>query len=414
MLKSALFSGAAVAHKSSTAKSSGSTARAIRPAQRHANASKVTCSAQSDEEMKVSRREFGVAGPAAAAVTLALSALPAQEALAAATVTGQWEQVDLGLEPGVILLDIAFVPNDPNHGFLLGTRQTVLETKDGGKTWDRRFLGETEEDQINYRFQNISFSPSGNEGYIIGKPAILYHTTDGGKSWERVPLSARLPGNPLVVTALDDKGKAEMATDEGAIYTTSDAGQRWKAAVEETVSATLNRTVSSGISGASYYTGAFATMARSAYGDYVGVTSRGNFYMTWEPGQTYWQPHNRSSSRRIQGMGWRTDGGLWLIARGGELFFGQGEGVTEEFEQRRIGARGFGILDVGFKNDNEVWAAGGSGSLFRSTDGGNSWQRDKEFDTLAANLYTVKFMNNGNTGFVLGNDGIMLRYTGLA
>jgi len=63
------------------------------------------------------------------------------------------------------------------------------------------------------------------------------------------------------------------------------AGQRWKAAVEETVSATLNRTVSSGISGASYYTGAFATMARSAYGDYVGVTSRGNFYMTWEPGQ---------------------------------------------------------------------------------------------------------------------------------
>ena len=63
------------------------------------------------------------------------------------------------------------------------------------------------------------------------------------------------------------------------------AGQRWKAAVEETVSATLNRTVSSGISGASYYTGSFASMARSPYGDYVGVTSRGNFYMTWQPGQ---------------------------------------------------------------------------------------------------------------------------------
>ena len=47
--------------------------------------------------MKVSRRDFGVAGPAAAAVTLALSALPAQEALAAATVTGQWEQVRVKL-----------------------------------------------------------------------------------------------------------------------------------------------------------------------------------------------------------------------------------------------------------------------------------------------------------------------------
>jgi len=407
MLKSSLLSGAAVAHKSSSTKSSGFTARAIRPAQRSANASKVTCSAQNDEEMQVSRRDFGVAGPAAAAVTAALSALP-NPALAAATITGQWEQVDLGLEPGVILLDIAFTPSDPKHGFLLGTRQTVLETKDGGKTWDRRYLGETEEDQINYRFQNISFS--GKEGYIIGKPAILYHTTDGGTTWDRVPLSARLPGNPLLITALDDKGTAEMATDEGAIYTTSDAGQRWKAAVEETVSATLNRTVSSGISGASYYTGNFATIQRSPYGDYVGVTNRGNFYMTWQPGQTYWQPHNRSSSRRIQGMGWRTDGGLWLIARGGELFYGDNDGVTEGFEQRRIGARGFGILDVGFKNDQEVWASGGSGSLFRSVDGGSSWQRDKEFDNLAANLYSVKFMNDGKTGFVLGNDGILLRY----
>jgi hypothetical protein len=34
-----------------------------------------------------------------------------------------------------------------------------------------------------------------------------------------------------------------------------DAARNWKAAVEETISATLNRTVSSGITGASYYTG---------------------------------------------------------------------------------------------------------------------------------------------------------------
>lgn len=34
---------------------------------------------------------------------------------------------------------------------------------------------------------------------------------------------------------------AEMVTDEGAIYVTSNRGYNWKAAVQETVSATLNR-----------------------------------------------------------------------------------------------------------------------------------------------------------------------------
>ena len=54
---------------------------------------------------------------------------------------------------------------------------------------------------------------------------------------------------------------------------------------------------------------------------------------------------------------------------------------------------------------------GGSGSVFYSKDAGKSWKRDRGTDDVAANLYNVKFHANDN-GFILGNDGILLRYTG--
>lgn len=47
----------------------------------------------------------------------------------------------------------------------------------------------------------------------------------------------------VYIKATGDKS-AEMVTDEGAIYVTSNRGYNWKAAVQETVSATLNRSLS--------------------------------------------------------------------------------------------------------------------------------------------------------------------------
>ena len=74
-------------------------------------------------------------GALAALAAPALAALPAGPAKAE-ELSRFWEQVNLPLEPGVILLDIAFVESDPSHGFLTATRQTILETFDGGKSWD--------------------------------------------------------------------------------------------------------------------------------------------------------------------------------------------------------------------------------------------------------------------------------------
>lgn len=92
-------------------------------------------------------------------------------------------------------------------------------------------------------------------------------------------------------------------------------------------------------------------------------------------------------------MGWRADGGLWLLVRGGGLYLSKGTGVststrlsslsalcnisfsshtmfsrdsirylilfstvvitqiTEEFEEVPVQSRGFGILDVGYRSE---------------------------------------------------------------
>lgn len=61
-------------------------------------------------------------------------------------------------------------------------------------------------------------------------------------------------------------------------------------------------------------------------------------------------------------------------------------------------------------NPTTGFACGGSGSLFKTTDGGKSWKRDRDTDNVAGNLYAIKFFPGG--GFILGNDGILLRYIG--
>ena len=45
-----------------------------------------------------------------------------------------------------------------------------------------------------------------------------------------------------------------------------------------------------------------------------------------------------------------------------------------------------------FAVQEEAWAAGGSGILLRTTNGGKTWTRDKAADNIAANLYSVKWV----------------------
>lgn len=62
-------------------------------------------------ELSRTRRRF-IAETTAISVLLPSQLAKSEESLS------EWERVYLPIDPGVVLLDIAFVPDDPNHGKL--------------------------------------------------------------------------------------------------------------------------------------------------------------------------------------------------------------------------------------------------------------------------------------------------------
>jgi len=297
-----------------------------------------------------------------------------------------WKVINLPTQENI--LDLAFT-GEPNHGWVVGSNSTLLETSDGGQTWQNRKL---ELGDQKYRFNSISFQDQ--EGWIAGEPSLLLHTTDGGKSWSRIPLSSKLPGNPNTVLALGPNS-AEMTTNIGAIYQTQDSGQHWKAMVEQAVGVVRN-------------------IARSPEGKYIAVSAKGNFYSTWEPGLNAWVPHNRNSSRRVQNMGFTQDGGLWMLARGGQIQFTTAD-TPEDWQEAEYPepSASWGFLDLAYRTANEIWIAGGSGNLLRSVDGGKTWEKDREIEDIPSNLYKILFLNP-EKGFIIGQQGILLKYEGAA
>lgn len=361
------------------------------------------------------RRAFVAKSVSTAAAVSAASVTSLQSpASAEAKASQQWKKVAVPFEDTVYDIDF----DSPTHGYLVGARGAFAETNDGGQTWEpRAFSNLDAEEEISYRFQVVSFKDG--EGWVLGKPTLMLHTKDAGKTWERIPLSPKLPGEPTSILALGPS-KAEMTTSSGAVYTTENAGRNWKAQVKETIDATLNRISSSGVSGASYFTGSIINQVRDDDGSYLAVSSRGNFFLTWEPGQDFWIPHNRGTPRRIQNMGFVQGDikkGLWMTLNGGKLFVSPKEADLSkdsfEFNEADIKTGGYGITDVAWRTEQEVWAVGGSNTMYVSYDNGKKFAFDKSANDIPGNLYNVKFFKEyGNMGWALGSNGLLLNYVG--
>lgn len=284
-------------------------------------------------------------------------------------------------------LDVAFT--DTDHGFLVGSNRLIRETDDGGASWSERSLDLPDEE--NFRLISIDFQ--GQEGWIAGQPGLLMHSTDGGQNWTRLFLDTKLPGEPYLITALG-RNAAELATNVGAVYETLDGGGSWEAKVTDAA-------------------GAVRDLRRSDDGSYVSVSSLGNFYATWEPGDPVWQVHQRVSSQRLQSIGYQPDGNLWMLARGAQIRLNDEAGNFDSWSKPIIPiTNGYGYMDMAWDKAGTIWAGGGNGTLLLSRDAGDNWEIDPVGDRQPSNF--TRIVMDGTHAFVLGERGNLLRWVGNA
>ena len=290
-------------------------------------------------------------------------------------------------------LDVDFIDN--KKGFIVGSNRLILESNDGGDTWEKRNLDISSEE--NFRLLDIDFK--GNEGWLIGQPALVMHTLDAGKNWTRLSLGNQLPGQPFLITTIDN-GIAELATTAGAIYQTTDSGESWNAKVVD----------ASG-------SGGVRDLRRTSDGNYVSVSSLGNFFSTLQNDSDTWVAHQRASSKRVQSIGFNPEGSLWMLSRGAEIRFNEDRDNLESWTKPIIPIlNGYNYLDMGWDPEGNIWAGGGNGTLIVSKDKGKTWKSDPMASTLPTNYIKIVFLDkdqlDSKKGFILGERGYVLKWKG--
>jgi len=84
----------------------------------------------------------------------------------------------------------------------------------------------------------------------------------------------------------------------------------------------------------------------------------------------------------------------FIQVNGGKLLLSPGTlDLTSDgfdFVEADIKTGGYGITDLAWRTPNEVWAMGGSNTMYVSFDGGKKFSFDKSANDIPGNLYNVK------------------------
>lgn len=121
-----------------------------------------------------------------------------------------------------LLTAVYFV--DDRHGWAVGHDALILATRDGGATWTRQYDDlEAESPLLDVWFKDV------NHGYAVGAYGMLLETRDGGQDWQRIDeaLDNEDAFHLNAIGAVADSG-IFIVGEMGMMFRSADWGQSWK------------------------------------------------------------------------------------------------------------------------------------------------------------------------------------------
>ncbi|USE38861.1 YCF48-related protein [Endozoicomonas sp. SCSIO W0465] len=136
-----------------------------------------------------------------------------------------WQQVYADREATIPLLDVWF--RDSLHGFAVGAYGYIIETVDGGQHWD--FIDDRIANDDEFHYNAINDDGQGNL-FLAGEAGILFRSSDAGQSW--VTLNSPYEGSWFGLSG--DNGRVLVHGLRGNIYQSIDQGETWQPLISGT------------------------------------------------------------------------------------------------------------------------------------------------------------------------------------
>jgi len=280
---------------------------------------------------------------------------------------------------------------DQDRGWAVGSRGTLLSTKDSGKSWQAQPQPTADVIREVYFADELS-------GWLLcernvyelrsndEQRAYLMRTTDGGEHWQRASMRGANVDARLQRALFIRSGRGWAFGEGGAIYTTHDSGANWTKLQAPTRYLLLGGEFIDENSG--WLVGAGATILQTSDGG-----------ETWHKDTLPNGANTRFNAVSFVDVrrGWAvgSDGAVYRTVNGGRSWLPQTSGVTTD------------LLDVKFLDAVEGWVVGAEGTLLHTSDGGLHW-----FSEPSATPHALEriFFTDRSHGWAVGFGGTIISY----